>query len=205
MFPALFAAALFIAGCSRDDVTHFTVPKSAPDPAVPAGAMPPGGNPMMPPGGRPAPPGMQGDVAPPPAPSASLRWTLPKGWSEKREGGMRYATFTVPVQGRIDGSVVVLPGPAGGELPNVNRWRNQIGLPPLDEAALARARQPVKSQAGTLSVYDFTSDGDKKSRVVAGLVESGGSTWFVKLTGDAGAVAAARADFLRLMESLRLE
>ena len=51
----------------------------------------------------------------------------------------------------------------------------------------------------------FTSDGQKKSRVVAGLFEAGGSTWFVKLTGDAEAVASARPDFLRLMESLRLE
>jgi hypothetical protein len=148
---------------------------------------------------------MEGDVAMPPAPSAGLRWTLPKGWNEKREGGMRYATLTPPVTGRIDGSVVVLPGPAGGELSNVNRWRSQIGLEPIDEATLARSRQAVRSKAGTLSVYDFTSSGTKKSRVVAGLFEAGGSTWFVKLTGDAEAVASARPDFVRLMESLRLE
>jgi len=210
--PALVAAGLLASACSQDDVTHFTVPKGSDAPGAPAG-MPPGGRPMMPPGmpgtppgeGRPAPPGMEGDVAPPPAPSTGLRWTLPKGWNEKREGGMRYATLTPPGTGRIDGSVVVLPGPAGGELSNVNRWRNQIGLAPIDEATLAQARQALKSKAGTLSVYDFTSDGQKKSRVVAGLFEAGGSTWFVKLTGDAEAVASARPDFLRLMESLRLE
>ena len=183
-------AGLVAAGCGRDEVTHFTVRKAPGSPSAPAG---------------PVPPGMEGDVAPPPAPSTGLRWTLPKGWNEKREGGMRYATLTPPVTGRIDGSVVVLPGPAGGELSNVNRWRSQIGLEPIDEAALARARRALKSQAGTLSVYDFTSDGTKKSRVVAGLFEAGGSTWFVKLTGDAEAVASARPDFVRIMESLRLE
>lgn len=198
-------AGLLASACSRDEVTRFSVPKGGAAPAAPA-AMPPGGNPMTPPGAtRPPPPGMEGDVAMPPAPSAGLRWTLPKGWTEKREGGMRYATLTPPVTGRIDGSVVVLPGPAGGELSNVNRWRSQIGLEPIDDAALARARQAVKSKAGTLSLYDFTSDGQQKSRVVAGLFEAGGSTWFVKLTGDAAAVSSARPDFLRLMESLRLE
>jgi hypothetical protein len=100
---------------------------------------------------------------------------------------------------------VVLPGPAGGELSNVNRWRGQIGLPPVDEAALSTARQAVTTRAGTLSVYDFTSEGQKKSRLIAGLLEAGGSTWFVKVTGDAEAITAARADFLSLLGSLRLE
>jgi hypothetical protein len=101
--------------------------------------------------------------------------------------------------------VVVLPGPAGGELANVNRWRGQIGLPATDEASLARARTTVQSKAGTVNVYDFTSEGTKKSRLVAGSLLIDGSSWFVKLTGDAEPVAAARADFLRILESLRLD
>jgi hypothetical protein len=190
---------LLLSSCHRDEVTHFRVPKAPPagggDGAAPMAAHQ-----------RPAaPPGMDGDVAPPPRPDQGLRWTLPRGWTEERQGGMRYATLKAPVGGRIDASVVVLPGPAGGELMNVNRWRGQIGLAPVDEAALAAARQAVTSKAGTLSVYDFTSEGQKRSRLIAGLLEAGGSTWFVKVTGDAEAVTAARADFLALLGSLRLE
>jgi hypothetical protein len=118
---------------------------------------------------------------------------------------MRYATLKPPVLGKIDGSVVVLPGPAGGELANVNRWRNQIGLPPIDDAALAGARKVIQTKAGPLNVYDFTNGGKDGSRVVAGLTESGGSTWFVKLSGDAGSVGAARDDFMKLLRSLRFE
>ena len=40
--------------------------------------------------------------------------------------------------------------------------------------------------------------------MVAGLTVVDGNTWFVKMTGDAGAVGAARPDFLRIVESLRL-
>ncbi len=185
------AGCALFSGCSRDDVTHFRVAKSVP--AAPAA--PPV-----------TPAAMPGEVPPAPKPaSGGLRWTLPKGWAEADAGPMRYATLKVPVTGRIDASVVVLPGPAGGELANVNRWRGQISLPPLDEAGLAAARKVVRTKAGPLHVYDFTSDAAPASRVVAGLTQSGGNTWFVKLTGDTTAVGAAREDFMKLLGSLRFE
>lgn len=189
-------AALGFAGCQRDEVSHFRVPKSGPTELAAAPAM--GGGSM---GG-----GMDSDeVAPPPAPGGGgLRWSLPKGWSEAKGGGpMRYATLKPAVPGKVEVSVIVLPGPAGGELANVNRWRNQIGLPPLADADLPASRKTLKAGVGPVSVYDFTSDGQKKSRVVAGLTQDGGSTWFVKLSGDAEAVSAARPAFMSLLESLR--
>jgi hypothetical protein len=190
---------VLLAACSRDEVSHFRVQKE------PSAGGDLGGGSMASHQRPAAPPGMSGDVDLPPAPDQGLHWTLPRGWSEERQGGMRYATLKAPVSGRIDASVVVLPGPAGGELMNVNRWRGQIGLAAIDEGALAAARTTVQSKAGSLSVYDFTSEGQKKSRLIAGLLEANGSTWFVKVTGDAEAVSAARADFLSLLGSLRLE
>jgi hypothetical protein len=177
-------ATLSVAACGRDDVTHFRVAKEAPPPAVQASA----------------------DAAPPsPARGRGLRWTLPTGWTDGAGGQMRFATLKPPVPGKIDASVVVLPGPAGGELANVNRWRGQIGLEPLDEAALAAARKTLTTKAGPLKVYDFTSGGASGKRLVAGLTEIEGNTWFVKLTGDAGAVGAARDDFMKLLGSLRVD
>lgn len=190
-YAAAALSLLLAAGCSREDVTHYRVerPPAAQAPAVPAAMAP----------------GMSGAELPAPPKGGGLRWTLPTGWTQSEGGQMRFATLRPPVAGRIDASVVVLPGPAGGELANVNRWRTQIGLPGLDEAALARARTVVKTKAGPLHVYDFTSDGAPKNRVVAGLTAAKGDTWFVKLNGDAAAVAAARADFMKLLGSLRFE
>ncbi len=183
---AVACALAGITACDQDGVTHFRVAKAAP--AMPASM------------------GMQGDVPPPATPAGGgLRWTLPRGWSETRGAPMRFASFQVPVKGAVDASVVVLPGPAGGELANVNRWRGQIGLEPLDEAALASARKTLATKAGPLKVYDFTSGGASGKRLVAGLTEIEGNTWFVKLTGDAGAVGAAREDFMKLLGSLRLD
>lgn len=184
-------------GCGRDQVSHFRVPKEAvadhPDhPGPEMEGMPPA----------------DGDMPAPPRPAGqgSLKWSLPKGWSETAGEGMRYATFKSPVPGKNEATVVVLPGAAGGELANVNRWRGQIGLGPIDEAALTAARVVVKSKAGALNVYDFTSEGQAKSRMVAGLISTpDGNTWFLKLTGDAGPVAKAKPDFMRILESLRLD
>ncbi len=193
------AATLMLLACQRDEVRHFRVPKTAPAPGLAA----------TPASATAASPGMAGEVAPPAAPAGAdaLTWKLPKGWTEARTpGSMRYATIAPPAsEPKVDVSVVVLPGPAGGELANVNRWRGQIGLPPLDDAALGAARKRLKAAAGEVSLYDFSSEGAKKTRVVAGFTVNRGNTWFVKMTGDADAVATHRGAFVNLLESLRLD
>lgn len=190
----MFVAVLALGGGCSDEVAHYRVPKEAPAPSSPA--MPAGG-PVMPVGDVPSPPRPEG---------GALAWTLPTGWSQSQGGGaMRFATLKSPVAGKVDVSVTVLSGEAGGELANVNRWRNQIGLPPLDGAALAAARKPVRARVGPVSLYDFTSEGAQRSRVVAGFTVVAGNTWFVKMSGDEAAVGQARPDFVRIVESLRLE
>ncbi len=185
-------------GCSSEQVSHYRVPKESALAPAPAPAMPP--KPMGERTGEPS------DVPPPPKPKGSLKWSLPKGWSELPGGGMRFATFRTPYAGKLEATVVVLPGPAGGELANVNRWRGQIALPALDEAGLAKSRTTLKSKVGAVNVYDFTSDGQTKSRMVAGYVATpDGNTWFLKLTGDADPVAKAKPDFMTILGSLHLD
>ncbi|MGA8892087.1 MAG: hypothetical protein WB493_10995 [Anaeromyxobacteraceae bacterium] len=190
------AALVAAAGCSRDEVAHYRVTRQ---PGVADAGTPAGG--AM--GGM---PGGPGAIPPPPdaASTGQLSWQLPRGWTESRSGGMRYASIKPTAAGKIDVSVTVFPGAAGGEIANVNRWRNQIGLPPVDEAALAKDRKSIKAPAGNVALFDYTSDGKEKTRLVAAILFAGGNSWFVKMVGDAGPVAASRADFVRLLESLRL-
>ena len=127
------AALLLAAGCGRDEVAHYRVPKADPTASSAPGAA----------GGMA--PGSAAALPPPPDVSAtgSLQWALPKGWTESRSaGGMRYATLKASAPGKLDVSVTVFPGPAGGELANVNRWRNQIGLAPPEEPAWPRTARP---------------------------------------------------------------
>jgi len=189
-------------GCDRDQVSRSNVPKEA-APSMPPAGMPPAG---MPPGAMPQGAMPPGQVPAPPQPRAALKWSVPKGWTEAPGSGMRFATLTPPGGGKVELSVVVLPGTAGGEAANVNRWRGQIGLPPLEEPGVAAARKAVKCKAGTVAVYDFTSEGDVKSRMVTGLLATAdGNTWFLKLTGDAEPVAKAKPAFMKYLESLHLD
>src|SRR5581483_3235424 len=199
-FLAVSMVCACLAGCPEDTVTHSRVERteaSSPSNSLPAKS-PPGAPPAVgvpaphsmeaPAAAPPAPPpSMAGDVPAPPKPvgGSAVAWTLPKGWTQTLTGGIRYATLKAPVTGNLDASVVVLAGPAGGELANVNRWRGQIGLPPLTQEALPSARKSVNSKLGPVTLYDFTGEGTQKSRVVAGLASIGENTWFFKMTGDA--------------------
>ena len=161
--------------------------------------------PQLPPGHPAIPAQGPGEATPSPHQAASadmVAWTLPKGWTEAQAGGMRLATLKPATPGKIDVSVVMIPGAAGGELANVNRWRGQIGLQPIDEAARVQSRKEVKSKAGSFSLYDLAGEGAAKQRMIAGLLFVDGKSWFIKMTGDDEPVAATRAEFVKLLESL---
>jgi hypothetical protein len=137
-----------------------------------------------------------------PSKARGLSWTTPKGWIERPGDGMRAATLIPPGRGRAEVTVIALPGDVGGELANVNRWRGQLGLPQLEEGALAGERRELGSRAGAVSLYDFTSGGAPKTRLVAAALRVGETTWFFKLMGDEAAAAAARPAFIALLEGL---
>jgi hypothetical protein len=165
----------------------------------------------MPPKGAPSvsgqAPASGGEVPLPPNPGQGekLAWTLPKGWTETKGSGMRYATLQPSVKGKTEVSIVMLSGTVGGELANVNRWRGQIGLDPVDEAALLKLRTPVTSKAGRVALYDFTSQGQVKTRMVVGMLATADNSWFLKLNGDADAVSVARAGFATFLGTLHFE
>jgi len=77
------------------------------------------------------------------------KWTLPKGWRERPGDGMRYATLEIESNdGKLEATVTSLPRGEGVDetgyaLSNVNRWRHQLGLPPIDKAELDQTATKV--------------------------------------------------------------
>jgi hypothetical protein len=198
---SLLLCALLVAACQREEVTHFRIAKAAPDAPSPTMAAAGMGAPM---GGGSMDATTDGSSDLEPAkPSSGLGWTLPKGWTQEVAGGMRYATIKPAAKGDVEVSVVVLPGTAGGELANVNRWRGQLGIEPLDEKAAGAARTVVKTKAGPFALYDFT--GAKKNRMVAALAVLDGNTWFLKMLGDPRTVGSTRAEFIHLLEGVHVQ
>jgi len=183
-----------LSACGNDHVTHARVPKAA----APAHAhdVDPGGATVEPPPTAAAP--VQAEVRP--------TWTLPQHWKQTAGNGMRFATVQPDGPGAPDITVVMLGGAAGGELANVNRWRGQVGLGPVDDAALPGLRTTVTSKAGPVQVYDFSGTGTDAVRMLAAIwIDANGNSWFFKTNAGPAAVQAVRPGLLTLLETLRLE
>src|SRR5262249_32600143 len=95
-----------------------------------------------------------------PAAEPSLKYTRPDGWVEAPDlaGGMirMAAAFRVSDGGKTAQiTVTPLVGEAGGLLANVNRWRGQIKLGPIDEAQLRKDVRPVEVAGQPASYFDL--------------------------------------------------
>ena len=130
-----------------------------------------------------------------------IKWEVPQEWSPAPASAMRYASFAVEANGeKADISVVTFPGDGGSDTDNVNRWRQQIGLPGVDSNALKSMMAPV--HAGDLHI-DTVDMAGAKARVVAGWVRHDGRAWFFKLTGPATVVEREKPRFVTFLQSVR--
>jgi hypothetical protein len=142
-------------------------------------------------------------MAPPPrSETGQVKWKTPAGWTEVPASSMRYASFTTSDAngGKIDISVVTFPGDGGSDADNVNRWRQQIGLPPVDESGLTSNIVPLKSADITFSTIDIAST---DTRTLAAWTRRDGNTWFFKATGPSAAVEKEKAKFMQFIQSVR--
>src|SRR5262249_3778568 len=101
---------------------------------------------------------------------------------------------------QADVSVVPLMGAAGGDLANINRWRGQISLAPINEGDLAKASERVSLAGRPMLLIDFSNEG---KRVIAATDHQDERSWFFKMTGDASVVAAEKPKFLKFLESVK--
>ncbi len=138
-----------------------------------------------------------------PAAGAPLRYTLPAGWQKKPLTTMRLASFNAPGPDgkQADVSVVSLSGMAGGDLANVNRWRDQVKLAPIDEATLAHSAEHVNANGHDYLLVDLAGG---EQRIVAAILDEKGRSWFIKMTGDAAAVAAQKNAFNDFLRNLQI-
>lgn len=121
-----------------------------------------------------------------------LTWQTPHGWKTLEAKGMRTGSFSVAHEGKTaDGSIVQLPGPAGGVENNVRRWMEQAGLSQLDDRAMRSflaSQKRFKTRdgfEGTLVNLASQLNGDmvQENSILVALIQARDETIFVKLTG----------------------
>jgi hypothetical protein len=191
--PAVFLlAGLVFAGCRQEEVRVYQAPREE-EALASSGASAPSASASR-----------ESASARPAAP-----WTVPEGWVEQPASGMRVASYRVSAaDGRsADISVVALQGESGGELANVNRWRNQAGLDALTEAQLDGARTPAVAGRRPVTLYEIVGEKplleDKyRVRTLAAILPAGEMTVFFKMTGEDALVAAEKPKFLSWLRSV---
>jgi hypothetical protein len=111
-------------------------------------------------------------------------WTVPEGWEERRESGIRFATLTIPGEPPLEATVIPLPAtdPASPVYlrDNLNRWRDQVGLPPvqgddwMSAAGSAGELSQVEVDGRTVSIMNLAgkTEKDGDARMLVALVPS---------------------------------
>ncbi len=144
-------------------------------------------------------------IAATPSPDGATRqikWKMPEDWTEVPPSSMRYASFSAPAENgdKIDISVVTFPGEGGSDADNINRWRGQIGLPPIDESAVTSQVTPLKTADTTFSTTDIAG---AKARTIAAWTRHDGRVWFFKATGPNTAVEKEKPNFFEFLRSIQ--
>jgi hypothetical protein len=143
----------------------------------------------------------QSEAMLPPSGNPKIKWETPKSWAEVPASSMRYASFNAGTnENKIDISVVMFPGDGGSDIENVNRWRGQIGLPPMSEAAVTSQITTLKAADATFAFIDIAG---ANARTLAAWVRRDARVWFFKATGPSAAIEKEKPNFVKFVQSVR--
>jgi hypothetical protein len=131
-------------------------------------------------------------------------WHVPAGWQEVSGGQFLVAKFTLTGAGGVTAAVNVSssPGEGGGLAGNINRWRGQLGLPPIVEILTT----PIDVTNGKAQLVDMSGTDARTgqpTRLVGVIVPQSGQTWFYKLMGDAKVVESQKDVFIQFVQSVK--
>ena len=178
------AAFLVLCSCNNDKVVVYTIPKEGVNVAMLGGT---------------------GTLGPQPNSPGPVQWTKPDSWNSQPLSEMRIGSFKVdgPIIGSADVSIATFLGDAGGLSSNLNRWRGQLRLRPLNDEQLLNTAQRIEVDHVPACLVDFqTAEGDPEpARILGAVLQKGDRTWFVKMTGPPNLLASQRQVFLDFVRS----
>jgi hypothetical protein len=140
----------------------------------------------------------------------ALKYTTPEGWEPRPpivKSGIR-----IPVVFRItsggseaEGTAMALGGDGGGVQFNVDRWREQLGLPRTkSEAELRQSLRRLKVGSDEAVYVDLAGPGPgTPKRILGAILPAGGQTWFFTLKGPADLVGKQQSNFEAFVTSVR--
>jgi hypothetical protein len=173
-----------LAGCGRNDVRVYSVPKEAPSMETASDAQP------------------------------HLHWTLPAGWEEREGDQMRVARFAARGTDGQGAEVSIIPlggfGQQGGSKDQLlNIWREQLKLAPLKPDEVSNSATPVAIGSGQGELYEMVSDEaimeNKKARTLVALLSMEDGLWIFKMTGHSDFVEKQKPEFASFLKSISID
>ena len=131
-------------------------------------------------------------------------WQVPAGWQQVDGGQFLVAKFLINGDNGATAAVNVSSsaGDGGGFAANVNRWRGQLGLQPIDEISTTT----FSVSGGQAQLVDFSGTNAQTGQPaeLAGImVTQPSQTWFYKLMGDPNVVVAQKEAFAAFVKSAK--
>jgi hypothetical protein len=142
-------------------------------------------------------------------------WAEPEGWTRDVSPKPMLAARYTRGEGdqALELTVSALPGNGGGLLPNINRWRGQLGLPPIredDEPSMRELLKPenlINVADGRGLLVEMSSeafDAALRRKVLVLLAPRREEIWFIKMTGPEKEVDGQRQGLALWMRSFKL-
>jgi len=135
-------------------------------------------------------------------------WQVPSGWQEVSGGQFLVTKFMIAGAGGATAAVNVssASGEGGGLVGNVNRWRGQLGLPPLSEADINKLAKAIDVPGGQASLVDLIGTDARTgqpTRLIGAIVPQSSQTWFYKLMGEAKVVESQKDAFTKFVQGVK--
>lgn len=138
-----------------------------------------------------------------PAERSPVEYQAPPNWHEEPDPkGIRPIYFRVGSGESAAEAAIMMAG--GDTLANVNRWRGQVGLTPIDAQGLQKEGRAVTIDGRPSLAFDLAGpEGNRRQRLLAAIVPAGDGSWFVTLRGPYAVVTDNRDSFDVFLKSIR--
>jgi len=137
----------------------------------------------------------------------AFKFEAPKGWKEVPPNQFSSLSFLIVEKDKkAIVTVSELQGDGGGLLENVNRWRKQVGLGPID-ATQADALPEIVIDSLKAKLVDVTGTGPnvppERNRILGAVLLRANQAVFFKLTGPRDFVGQQQSAFETFLKSIR--
>jgi len=130
-------------------------------------------------------------------------WQAPEQWQSMPLGDIRKGSWKVEHEGEsLDISVTVFPGDVGGDLANINRWRQQIQLPAWTQSDLHQQVVPILVDNIPAIFVELGFQEQAPQVILAVIVPDQDYTWYFKCMGSQALAQQQRSNFDSFINSV---